>query len=803
MNKSCPLHSRSLLNATCRPASSVSSFLRKLPVTVSLLTLCAFMTEANAQQTAPAAETQQPTQQQPANNAPESEQVQQQPQSQQQSQTPSPTQTQSQTNQVTLRPVDVSAPKPKKVAKKRSAPARAPVVANTTPQEGAESGTTAPVKVQAKTQLGRLTIATPMAGTVIIKEDLEQIRPADVQRELLPQIPGVSMVRNMRIPIGGKAYTNDLIDGYSMKSASLGNVGFLDEVNTWDIENIEITRGPGSVLHSSKAVGGTINVITRDPPLKPEAGVWGDIGSYGLQRYGAHAAGSSEDGDLGFSVDANYLQDEGWRERSEREKQSISGKFVMKPDDDTKITFRSEYVDVYKEYPGVLSQKEFDENWRQTGKNSKGEPIVNLYEDLSYYTTMAELKRRIGQGGELTLAWVDHRTWGTNACPAGCSSSAAPTTQVEMDYEDTTLRAVYRQDFDFLKSRVYVGVDGFLAEKNDDTFSRNGFVILKLNKSYALDETTIAPFAQYEFSPVERLRFTLGVRQENYKLDIDDLMATNKDGTKEYDDLVKKAGVTYEYANNHYIWGGIAEGFYVPSTDATVTGANAHDLPPETSLTYSAGFRGTLPKQRITYDIGYYHTVINDMAISMPCTSSTNIAVDCPDTPVPTSRDTYSVAAGKLQFEGIETAASWHPIDLVKFGASYTYAINTFVEYKDGTYDYDGKEYYYSPKHHLNGRVTIYPIKGLSVELESDYISSYFTNFVNSDTYMRPTLYNLRIGYDAGNGMELWAHAYNLFDVKYAERVSATNTTDLTKLEHTYSEGYHPLTVRAGVSYKW
>ena len=72
------------------------------------------------------------------------------------------------------------------------------------------------------------------------------------------------MVRNMRIPIGGKAYTNDLMDGYAMKSATLGNTGFLDEVNTADIETIEVTRGPGSVLYSSKAIGGTINVITRD-----------------------------------------------------------------------------------------------------------------------------------------------------------------------------------------------------------------------------------------------------------------------------------------------------------------------------------------------------------------------------------------------------------------------------------------------------------------------------------------------------------------------------------------------------------
>jgi outer membrane receptor protein involved in Fe transport len=277
-------------------------------------------------------------------------------------------------------------------------------------------------------------------------------------------------------------------------------------------------------------------------------------------------------------------------------------------------------------------------------------------------------------------------------------------------------------------------------------------------------------------------------------------MPANKDGSKTYDDLVRKGGVTYEYANNHYIWGGIAEGFYVPGTDATVSGANAHDLPPETSLTYSAGIRGTLPGMRLSYDTGYYNTTVNDMGISMPCPPGGK-TTECPDWVAPATgrpdTNTYSVAAGKLVFEGIETTLAWRPVDLFKLSASHTYALNTFVEYKDGSGDYAGKAYYYSPDHHLNARFTVYPMRRLSVELEADLISRYFTNFANSDSYQRPVLYNLRTSYKMEGGVELWAHAYNLFDVKYAERVAMSSGG------RTYSEGYHPLTVRAGVSLKW
>ena len=315
--------------------------------------------------------------------------------------------------EVKISPIDVSAAKARKPKKKQIATTPAAV-----PQPAEQLLPMPPAADQGRTPLGHLTAATPVAGSAVQREQLEDVRPADMQRELLPQIPGVSMVRNMRIPIGGKAYTNDLMDGYAMKSATLGNTGFLDEVNTADIETIEVTRGPGSVLYSSKAVGGTINVITRDPPLTPEAGVWGDVGSYGLQRLGARAAGASEDGVVGVSINASSLQDEGWRDRSARENQSISGKVVVKPDADTKITFRSEYVDWYTEHSGSLTDAQFGQNWRQA-------QYQNLYEDYSFSTNMVDVKRRVGTGGELTLAWVNHKQWGTNACPSGCSSPIA------------------------------------------------------------------------------------------------------------------------------------------------------------------------------------------------------------------------------------------------------------------------------------------------------------------------------------------------------------------------------------------
>jgi hypothetical protein len=71
--------------------------------------------------------------------------------------------------QVTIRPIDVNAAKPKKPKKQRAAAGAGAPAAQPVPA--------APVTEQAKTQIGRLTTATPVAGTTVQREQIEDVRP--------------------------------------------------------------------------------------------------------------------------------------------------------------------------------------------------------------------------------------------------------------------------------------------------------------------------------------------------------------------------------------------------------------------------------------------------------------------------------------------------------------------------------------------------------------------------------------------------------------------------------------------------
>lgn len=65
----------------------------------------------------------------------------------------------------------------------------------------------------------------------------------------------------------------------------------LDMVGPGELERIEVVRGPASVLYGSDAIGGVINLVTRDPPPSR-----GDVDLGGVFRTGWSSAGNARAG---------------------------------------------------------------------------------------------------------------------------------------------------------------------------------------------------------------------------------------------------------------------------------------------------------------------------------------------------------------------------------------------------------------------------------------------------------------------------------------------------------------------------
>jgi outer membrane receptor protein involved in Fe transport len=309
-----------------------------------------------------------------------------------------------------------------------------------------------------------------------------------------------------------------------------------------------------------------------------------------------------------------------------------------------------------------------------------------------------------------------------------------------------------------------------------------------------------SPFVHLEFSPITRLRLSLGTRLDNIEYSIYDKMATNKDAKKTFAKSVVKAGATFDLDSNNLLWARAAEGFLAPSVSTLLgsgTPGATHaaavtnqfvpadmSLKPEESMTYELGLRGKLPAHGLGYDIVYYDTDIKNLVVQE----------DCGITELCYRRN---VNAGKANLHGVETALSYSLTRWLDVAVSHTYSVVKYTDYVTPTFNYTGNTWKNAPTQHYNIRLAFKPAPGWRIELSGDHNGAYFLNNENQyGTYKRPDLFNLRANYTAKD-WSAWLHVLNLLDTKYGERVQTSGAV------RTFGDGYQPLAVRAGVSYKF
>lgn len=144
------------------------------------------------------------------------------------------------------------------------------------------------------------------------------------------------------------AYSQILINGRPIFSALNGVYG-LEQIPSNMVDRIEIVRGGGSALYGASAIGGTINVITKDPVLNS----WEVDMSMGLLKGKApdrvvnfNTAVVSDDLNSGISVYGMYrdragydYDGDGFTEITKLEDQVLGLDAFIRPGDNSKLNF--------------------------------------------------------------------------------------------------------------------------------------------------------------------------------------------------------------------------------------------------------------------------------------------------------------------------------------------------------------------------------------------------------------------------------------------------------------------------------
>ena len=196
----------------------------------------------------------------------------------------------------------------------------------------------------------------PVSTVVARGAEIESHNPLGLDNALR-YVPGVTVAEDQLSIRGSSGYSRSvgarvllMLDGTPFLSADNGDMKF-DAVPLIAVDRVEVVKGAGSALYGSSALGGVINVITREPSVTQRSVINIYSGFYdepkypewqvpGLTRrfYSIEGGTSGMTGNLGYLVSGDYKRDESYRLGDDRYRWNGFAKLTLPLDGANKIS---------------------------------------------------------------------------------------------------------------------------------------------------------------------------------------------------------------------------------------------------------------------------------------------------------------------------------------------------------------------------------------------------------------------------------------------------------------------------------
>lgn len=249
----------------------------------------------------------------------------------------------------------------------------------------------------------------PMTVNVIGRETLTEQYQTSILPTVVQQVPGIMVTNrsmmgygvsggaaggiNLRGIAGGSGQLMVLIDGHPQYQGIYGHP-ISDSYQTLMAERVEILRGPASVLYGSNAMGGVLNIVTRD---MHQDGIHTQInlgaGSYGT--FQAEASNQVRSGKFSSTVAAQYGRTDNHRPRMGFEQYGGYMKLGYDFDSHWNAYVDADITHFNASYPGSITSPLYDaDQWITRGMVSAA--LENHYGKtsgaLSVYTNFGRHK---------------------------------------------------------------------------------------------------------------------------------------------------------------------------------------------------------------------------------------------------------------------------------------------------------------------------------------------------------------------------------------------------------------------------
>lgn len=630
---------------------------------------------------------------------------------------------------------------------------------------------------------------TPQAITVITKDDMD-LRGVNSVSEALRYAPGV----------------NTELRGGAVSRLDLFNIrGFINYTNFYDglpllyngwnlqpqvdsvaLEQIEVFKGPTSVLYGNIPPGGMVNIIAKAPQSTPSHSVSISTGTNSLKELTFDTTGQIGDSNVDYRIIGLAKQRDGQADTSEDERYVLAPSFNWRATESTLVNVNVYYQNdpsagIYTTVPasgsviknplGSMSPSTYlgDEDWNTYEREvlMMGYKVQHDFnnnwqflQNARYMT--ADAYQENTYNGALE---ADNRTVGRNAYLTDEKSKSFVIDNQLSGYVKTgnfEHNLLFGLDYQYLDSDVkYKDTLGYSLTQDIFNPDHNSIDRNALNFQYKqnLDIKTkqIGVYFQDQVR-YDQLVMIAGLRWDKYDSNTDavsDYLGAVSNSKEELDDT----NVSFRVGGLYELDFGLSPYLTYSESFEPIAGADATGkaFEPSTGHQWELGFKYAPLPSDISGNLAFFHITKKNAILTDP---------NNPYAP--------NYQAGEVVSQGIELEAKWQATAQADFTLGYTYTDMEITE--DSYYNQEGKTPVWVPEQTASLWANYFfegNLSGLRTSAGVRYVGEAQIDAQNSEKVPDYTLFDLAASYDFSTvsesmkGASVTLSASNLFDKEY------------------------------------
>jgi iron complex outermembrane receptor protein len=564
----------------------------------------------------------------------------------------------------------------------------------------------------------------------------------------------------------------------------------------FDVERIEVLRGPQGTLYGRNAMGGVINIITKQPDNNTTGFAGIDVGNYGQQRYSLGIRTALIKDKLFFGAAGLYNKQNGFYTNTFNDTKfdklhGFLGNYYLKFLASSKfaITLNVKHNENRNNgtFPLTGSVDEALTNPFMLNQNSISEMVDNLFNaSLSANYT--------GNDFNFTSQTAYQSNYRYYKSPIDGDFSPADIVSIVNNYgKDWNKVQVYTQEFKFSspasnasKLKWIAGLYGFYQKnpvKQGSYFGADGAVYGAEPFTTAVNINDgkgagFAAFGQLSYQITEKLTATAGLRYDyehkrllasgEYLIPGLDPIVTQGDtlAKANFHAISPKVSLAYAIGDNNNVYASYSRGYRAGgitqlASDPTSKALDAYK--PEYSNNFEIGTKNTFFDQRLSANIAAFYVNITDAQIPV---------LILPDA-LTTTRN-----AGKLVSKGIELEFSARPVKglSIDYNFGYTDAVYKSLNVSKGgeTVNLTGNKQIYTPESTsmfaLQYSYEIDKSSKLNAIARGEWLftGNQFYDLSNQIQQKGYSVYNAKLGFSAQN-FDLFFWGRNLSNKTYID----------------------------------